>query len=87
MNSLPAHDLPPAISHSRSPILSSQRQTLLSLITAFVIILLLIQLWLLIHLVEETLRGDSSIMLPAVLISGLCSLGAGSLWRTLSYRS
>jgi hypothetical protein len=57
--------------------------TALSLVTAFVIVFLNVQLWLLTQAVEGALRGESTIVFPATLVSGLCFLGAWRLWRML----
>lgn len=70
----------------QSTIHHRQRDTVLSLVTAFVIVLLLVQLWLLVGAVEGALGGESGITLPATLVSGLCFLGAWWLWRTLQWR-
>jgi hypothetical protein len=66
---------PDSVFHER------QRTTALSLVTAFVIVFLNVQLWLLVQAVEGTLRGESGIVFPATLTSGLCFLGAWRLWR------
>lgn len=63
-----------------------QRDTALSLVTAFVVVFLLVQLWLLVGAVEGALAGEGGIILPATLASGLCFLGAWWLWRTLPWR-
>jgi len=71
----------------RNPVLPAtwrqQRNTILSLVMAFVVVLLLVQLWLLVEAVEGDRSGGDSITVPATLISGLCFLGAGWLWRML----
>ena len=66
--------------------LRQQRNTVLSLVTAFVIVLLLVQLWLLVGAVEGALGGEGAIAFPASLASGLCFLGVWQLWRRVRYR-
>jgi hypothetical protein len=63
-----------------------QRDTTLSLVMAFVIVLLLVQLWLLVETVESVLGGVDAIILPATVASGFCFLAAWGLWRTLRPR-
>lgn len=65
------------------PVLHRQRNTTLSLVMAFVIVLLLVQLWLLVEAVEGYLSGAGTIAVPAAFASGLCSLGTWWLWRVL----
>ena len=64
--------------------LRQQHNTVLSLVTAFVIVLLLVQFWLLVGAVEGALGGEGAIACPASLASGLCFLGVWQLWRRLS---
>jgi len=59
-----------------------QRSTVLSLVMAFVIVFLSVQLWLLVQAIEGALRGETSIVFPAIVGSGLCFAGAWRLWRT-----
>ncbi len=66
---------------SQPAVRNPHRITALSLVTAFVIVFLNVQLWLLTQAVEGALRGESAIVLPATLVSGLCFLGAWRLWR------
>jgi hypothetical protein len=68
---------------SEPPIRTPQRDTTLSLVTAFVVILLLLQLWLLVDALEGSLGGEGAIAFPATLVSGLCFLGAWQLRRML----
>jgi hypothetical protein len=60
-----------------------QRNTALSLALAFVIVFLIVQLWLLVQAIEGSLRGETSIVFPAVVGSGLCFVGAWRLWQTV----
>lgn len=59
-----------------------QRDTVLSLVMAFVIVLLLVQLWLLVEAVEGQMGQSGTIILPAAVASGFCCLAASWLWRT-----
>jgi hypothetical protein len=68
---------------SQSAVRNPHRATALSLVTAFVIVFLNVQLWLLTQAVEGALRGESALVFPATLVSGLCFLGAWRLWRML----
>jgi len=68
---------------SQSAVRNPHRTTALSLVTAFAIVFLNAQLWLLMQAVEGALRGESTIVFPATLVSGLCFLGAWRLWRML----
>ncbi len=68
--------LPPAT-------LRQQRSSVLGLVTAFVIVLLLVQLWLLVETIEGHLGDAGTIVGPATLASGLCFLAATWLWRTM----
>ena len=61
---------------------STQRDTVLSLVMAFVIVLLLVQLWLLVEAVEGHMSETGTIILPAAVASGFCCLAASWLWRT-----
>jgi len=74
-------DLP--IRNPQSAIRNRQRDTTLSLVTAFMVILLLLQLWLLVGSLEGSLNGEGTIAFPATLVSGLCFLGAWQLRRLL----
>jgi hypothetical protein len=57
-----------------------RRSTALSLVTAFLIVFLGVQLWLLVQVIEGA-STDYTVALPATLASGLCFLGAWGLWR------
>jgi len=76
MSDSPVRISPPVL---RSP----QRNTVLSLALAFVIVFLIVQLWLLVQAIEGALRGETSIVFPAIISSGLCFAGAWRLWRTV----
>jgi len=65
---------------------NAQRDTVLSLVTAFVVALLLVQLWLLAGAVEGAMGGEGAIILPATFASGLCFIGAWRLWFMLQRR-
>jgi hypothetical protein len=56
----------------------------LASILAFVIGLLLLQLWLMTSALEVTLSGESTALWPVILVSGLCGAGSWGLWRTLA---
>jgi len=74
-----AYSPQPAIHNLRLASRNAQRDTTLSLVTAFVVILLLLQLWLLVGTLEGSLDGEGTIAFPATLVSGLCFLGAWQL--------
>ena len=63
--------------------LRAQRSAVLAMVTAFVVVLLLIQLWLLVETIEGHLGGVSSIVAPATFASGVCFMAAAWLWRTM----
>ncbi|HEV8717273.1 MAG TPA: DUF6755 family protein [Candidatus Binatia bacterium] len=67
-------------------LLRQQRNTALALVMAFVSVLLLVQLWLLVQAIEGAPKGESTIVFPATLTSGLCFLGAWRLWHLLQNR-
>lgn len=81
----PQSNTPHVAVHNASPSASVRRQrnAALSLVMAFVIVLLLVQLWLLVEAVEGYLGGAGAIAVPAAIASGLCSLGIWGLWRVL----
>ena len=66
--------------------LQQQRSTVLHLVMAFLGMLLLVQLWLLVNVLEGSLGGEGIIVLPAALASGLCFLAAWLLLRALPKR-
>jgi F0F1-type ATP synthase assembly protein I len=65
---------------------NAQRDTVLSLVTAFVVALLLLQLWLLTGAIEGAMGGEGTILLPATFASGFCFIGAWRLWFMLQRR-
>ena len=56
----------------RSRFLRSQRQTIVSAMLLFVVLLAVLQLWLLTASTNAYLAGDTSIALPAALVSLVC---------------
>lgn len=59
----------------------SQRMTIVNGILAFVIIMVIVQLWLLTATMNAYLGGDTAALLPAALVSlGCLGLNAGLLW-------
>jgi hypothetical protein len=83
-----AHNPPAPIRPRATPApLRQQRHTVLALVMAFVSVLLLVQLWLLVQAIEGTAKGESTIVFPVTLTSGLCFLGAWRLWRTLQWQA
>ena len=60
------------------------RSARLSSVLAFVVGLLLFQLWLMSSALEVTLSGDSTALLPVILVSGLCGAAAWGLWRVIA---
>jgi len=75
-----------AIRKPGPPIRNAQRDTILALVMAFVIVLLLVQLWLLVEAVEGYMGGAGVTILPATLASGLCCVGVWRLWSLLQQR-
>jgi len=67
---------------SRSPRFArSQRMTIVNGILAFVVLIVVLQLWLLTATVNAALGGDTTIVIPAALASFTCfALSAGLLW-------
>ena len=63
------------------PSARQQHSSVLGLVTAFVIVLLLVQLWLLVEAIEGHLGGAGSIVVPAAVASGVCFAVATWLWR------
>lgn len=65
--------------HSR--LVRAQRMTIVNGMLAFVILIVVLQLWLLTATMNAYLGGDASIVLPAALASlGCLGLNAGLLW-------
>lgn len=59
----------------------SQRMTIVNGMLAFVIVVVILQLWLLTASMNAYLGGDTSILVPAALVSiGCLALNAGLLW-------
>ena len=65
--------------------LRAQRSAVLAVVTAFVVVLLLVQLWLLVEAIEGHLGGVGSVVGPATVASGLCFSTAVWLWRTMRH--
>ncbi len=66
-----------------SSTLRAQRSAVVSMVTAFIVVLLLIQLWLLVETIEGHLGGVGALVAPATFASGLCFMAASWLWRTM----
>ena len=66
--------------------LKAERQAALSIVTAFISVLLLVQLWLLTGAVEGLLANHGEIAFPATVVSGLCTACSWGLWRLVSRR-
>lgn len=65
--------------HSR--LVRAQRMTIVNGMLAFVVLVVVLQLWLLTATMNAYLGGDASIVLPAALASlGCLGLNAGLLW-------
>ena len=59
----------------------SQRMTIVNGILVFVVLIVILQLWLLTATMNAYLGGNTSILLPAALVSLACfGLNAGLLW-------
>lgn len=59
----------------------SQRMTIVNGILAFVVLIVILQLWLLTATMNAYLGGDTSILIPAALASLVClALNGGLLW-------
>lgn len=71
-----------AASDERGPrFIRFQRMTIVNGILAFVIIMVILQLWLLTATMNAYLGGETTILLPAALVSLAClALNAGLLW-------
>jgi hypothetical protein len=62
----------------------AQRMTIVNAMLAFVVLIVILQLWLLTATMNAYLGGDSSIVVPAALASLVClGLNAGLLWYLL----
>jgi hypothetical protein len=61
--------------------LRAQRMTIVNAMLAFVVLIVILQLWLLTATMNAYLGGDSSIVVPAALASLAClGLNTGLLW-------
>jgi hypothetical protein len=69
-----------------SPTLRQQQNTVLSLVTIFVMTLLCLQLWLLVETLETAFHSSAASPLPAVIVSATCALTSWWLWRLLQRR-
>ena len=69
----------------RRPFSLEQRTTIVYGMLAFVLILVILQLWLLTATMNAYLGGDSTIVLPAALASLLCLLLNVGLLRYLAH--
>ena len=58
--------------------MSRQRNSILSIVMAFLVVILLVQLWLLVGALEAYAAGQNLIGLPVALASGLCLIA--SVW-------
>jgi hypothetical protein len=59
----------------------AQRMTIVNAMLAFVVLIVILQLWLLTATMNAYLGGDSSIVVPAALASLAClGLNTGLLW-------
>jgi len=65
----------------RSRFARSQRITIVNGILSIVVILVILQLWLFTATMNAYLGGDTSVLLPAALVSLVClGLNVGLLW-------
>lgn len=62
--------------------MKQQQNTVLYTVMAFLTVLLLVQLWLLVGVLEAYLGGEGSVLLPATLASGVCFLIGWQLVRS-----
>jgi hypothetical protein len=69
----------------RRPFTRQQRMTIVNGMLAFVLMLVVLQLWLLTATMNAYLGGDASIIWPAALASVLCLLLNAGLLRYLYY--
>lgn len=60
-----------------------QHRTARALAMSFIVVLLLLQLWLLVSVIEGVLGGAGAIVFPATLVSGICCSGTWWLWWLL----
>ena len=65
----------------RTRMVRAQRMTIVNAMLAFVVLIVILQLWLLTATMNAYLGGDSSIVVPAALASLAClGLNTGLLW-------
>ena len=65
----------------RPRMLRAQRMTIVNAMLAFVVMIVILQLWLLTATMNAYLGGDTSIVFPAALVSlGCLGLNVGLLW-------
>jgi hypothetical protein len=65
----------------RTRMIRAQRMTIVNAMLAFVVLIVILQLWLLTATMNAYLGGDVSIVVPAALASLAClALNAGLLW-------
>jgi len=69
----------------KRPFTRDQRTTIISGMLAFVLMLVILQLWLLTATMNAYLGGDESVVLPAAGASLVCLLLNGGLLRYLYY--
>lgn len=63
--------------------MSRQRTSILSIVMAFLMVILLVQLWLLVGALEANAAGQHLIGLPVALASGVCLIASVWLVRAL----
>ena len=63
--------------------MSRERNSILSIVMAFLIVILMVQLWLLVGALEAYAAGHNLIGLPVALASGLCLIAAVWLVRAV----
>jgi hypothetical protein len=65
----------------RSHFAHNQRMTIATGILCIVILIIVVQLWLFTATINALLGGDTTVLLPAALVSLICfGLNAGLLW-------
>ncbi len=63
--------------------MSRQRNSILAIVMAFLIVILLVQLWLLVGALEAYAAGQNLIGLPVALASGICLMASVWLLRSV----
>lgn len=66
--------------------LRQQQNTVLSLVTLFILAFVCLQLWLLVETLETALHSTTASVLPAVFVSSVCAVASWWLWRLLPRR-